>query len=101
MYRLVQLAIYEEHKEVLDSTGMLATVYWLGGRWREVEQLDMQVMETRKTKLSEIHPDTLMSMASLAATYMKQGRLGDAEQLQMQVIETSRRNSATTILTHC
>jgi hypothetical protein len=48
---------------------MLATAYWLEGRWEEAEQLEVQVMETRKMKLGEDHPDTLTSMASLASTY--------------------------------
>jgi hypothetical protein len=39
------------------------------GRWEEAEQLDVQVMETRKEMLGEDHPDTLRSMSSLALTY--------------------------------
>ncbi|KAJ6013114.1 hypothetical protein N7522_003469 [Penicillium canescens] len=80
----------EEHEEVLDSTSMLATAYRLEGRWEQAEQLDMQVMETRKTKLGEDHPSTLTSMANLASTYWNQGRWEEAEQLDMQVMETSK-----------
>lgn len=40
----------EEHEEVLDSTGMLATAYWLDGRSEEAEQLQVRVMEIRKKK---------------------------------------------------
>ncbi|OQE16973.1 hypothetical protein PENSTE_c022G00411, partial [Penicillium steckii] len=61
-----------EHEEVIDCTSMLATAYWLDGRWEEAEQLNVQVMETRKTKLGEDHPDTLSSMANLASTYRDQ-----------------------------
>jgi hypothetical protein len=39
----------------------LARVHYDEGRWEEAEQLEMQVMETRKTKLGEDHPDTLAS----------------------------------------
>jgi hypothetical protein len=46
----------------------LAATYRTQGRWEEAEQLDMQVVETRKTKLGEDHPGTLESMANLAFT---------------------------------
>ncbi|KAI1829755.1 hypothetical protein DTO013E5_7634 [Penicillium roqueforti] len=39
------------------------------GSWADAEQLQVQVMETRKTKLGEDHPDTLSSMANLALTW--------------------------------
>jgi hypothetical protein len=35
------------------------------GHLEEAEQLEIQVMETRKTKLGEDYPDTLASMANL------------------------------------
>ncbi|KAJ5623935.1 hypothetical protein N7510_000244 [Penicillium lagena] len=79
-----------EHQEALYSTAMLAKGYWLEGRWEEAEQLDVQVLETRKTKLGEDHLDTLTSMASLASTYWNQGRWKEAEQLFVQVLETRK-----------
>jgi hypothetical protein len=63
-----------EDDETLASTMMLASANRLEGRWKEAEQLEMQVMETRKTKHGEDHPDTLSSMANLASTYRIQGR---------------------------
>jgi tetratricopeptide (TPR) repeat protein len=77
-------------EEALASTAMLAEAYALEGRWDEAEQLQVQVMETRKTKLGADHPDTLMSMANLASTYLKQGRWDEAEQLFVEVMETRR-----------
>jgi hypothetical protein len=38
------------------------------GRWKEAEELFVQVMETRKRVLGEEHPSTLTSMANLAST---------------------------------
>lgn len=64
---------------------MLATEYWLEGRWKEAEQLVVQVTETSKTKLGADHPDTLLRMASLAATYEKLGRCEELEQFKIQV----------------
>ncbi|KAJ5144433.1 hypothetical protein N7476_004949 [Penicillium atrosanguineum] len=40
----------------------LASTYRKQGRWKEAEQLEVQVMETSKTKLGEDHPDTLTIM---------------------------------------
>ncbi|KAJ6004729.1 hypothetical protein N7540_013098 [Penicillium herquei] len=80
----------EEHEEVLDSTSMLATAYWLDGRWKEAEQLEVQVMETRRTKLGADHPSTLTSRANLGSTYGKQGRWEDAGQLFVQVMKMSK-----------
>ncbi|KAK9604423.1 hypothetical protein V6Z93_002391 [Aspergillus fumigatus] len=77
-------------EEALASTAMLAEAYSLEGRWDEAEQLEVQVMETRKTKLGADHPDTLISMANLASTYSDQGRWDEAEQLQVQVMETRK-----------
>ncbi|KAJ5313221.1 1-3-beta-glucanosyltransferase gel2 [Penicillium atrosanguineum] len=54
------------------------------------EQLVVQAMEARNTKLGEDHPDMLISMNNLASTYMKQGRWEEAEQLEVQVMETRK-----------
>ncbi|KAI2669860.1 hypothetical protein LCP963914a_9880 [Penicillium roqueforti] len=71
-------------------TTMLGSAYRKQGLWDEAEQLEVQVMETRKTKLGEDHPDTLTSMANLALTYSNQGRWDEAEQLQVQLMETRK-----------
>ncbi|KAJ5610368.1 hypothetical protein N7510_007087 [Penicillium lagena] len=49
------------------------TAYRDQGRWEEAERLEVQVMETRKTKLSVDHLDTLTSMANLAFTWKSSG----------------------------
>ncbi|KAJ6145551.1 hypothetical protein N7470_009446 [Penicillium chermesinum] len=87
-YRVKMLGAEDE--EVLASTLMLAEAYSLEGQWEKAEQLEVQVMETRKTKLGVDHPDTLTSMANLASTYRNQGLWKEAEQLEMQVIETRK-----------
>ncbi|OGE58492.1 hypothetical protein PENARI_c001G03421 [Penicillium arizonense] len=48
----------------------LARVHYDEGRLEEAEQLEIQVMETRKTKLGEDYPDTLASMANLDASIL-------------------------------
>ncbi|KAL8759342.1 MAG: hypothetical protein Q9184_003647 [Pyrenodesmia sp. 2 TL-2023] len=61
------------------------------GRWKKAEELEVQVIETRKRVLGEQHPDTLTSMANLASTYSNQGRWKEAEKLQVQVMDTRKR----------
>ena len=66
----------------------LASTYWNQGRWKEAEELEVQVMETRKRILGQEHPSILTSMANLASTYRNQGRWKEAEELEVQVMET-------------
>ena len=73
----------------------LALTYRNQGRWTEAEELEVQVMETRKRVLGAEHPDTLISMANLASTQWNQGRWTEAEKLEVQVMETSSRVSRT------
>jgi tetratricopeptide (TPR) repeat protein len=61
------------------------------GRWEEAEELEVQVMETRKRVLGEEHPDTLLSISNLASTYRNQGRWKEAEELGVQVMETKKK----------
>ncbi|KAL4889182.1 hypothetical protein BDV59DRAFT_210483 [Aspergillus ambiguus] len=72
-----------EHPMTLTCTADLASTYWKQGRWKEAEELQLQVLGLE-------HPDTLTSMNSLASTYRYQGRLKEAEELQLQVMETRK-----------
>ncbi|KAK0773303.1 hypothetical protein LTR57_024516 [Friedmanniomyces endolithicus] len=69
----------------------LAATYWNQGRWKEAEELEVKVMETRVRVLGGEHPDTLTSMANLAATYWNQGRWKEAEDLISEAAEASGR----------
>ena len=51
-----------------------ASTYRNQGRWKEAEELEVQVMEARKTVLGKEHPDTLIVMNNLAITFKRQGR---------------------------
>jgi hypothetical protein len=59
----------------------LASVYSSQGRWPEAEQLDLQVIGTRKAKLGEDHLDTLTSMVNFALTWKSPGH--DAEAINL------------------
>jgi len=51
---------------MLSSIAMVGLAYNLRGRWKEAEELEVQVMETSARVLGEEHPSTLTSMANLA-----------------------------------
>jgi hypothetical protein len=59
----------------------LALTYSNQGRWKEAEELEMQVMEIMKRVLSDEHPDTLTSMHNLA--FMLQSQACDEEALAL------------------
>ena len=69
----------------------VALVFTESGKWKEAEELQVQVMKTSKRVLGEEHPDTLTSMANLASTYRNQGRWKEAEELEVQVMKTRKR----------
>jgi hypothetical protein len=68
----------------------LASTYQNQGRWNEAEQLELEVMESRKKKLGPEHPDTLTSMANLAFTWKSQGRSNDALALMTKCVESCK-----------
>ncbi|KAH9204601.1 hypothetical protein DL95DRAFT_319129 [Leptodontidium sp. 2 PMI_412] len=56
----------------------LATTFWNQGRWEEAERLELEVIETSKTKLGANHPSTLTSINNLAFTWKSQGHVDNA-----------------------
>lgn len=78
----------------------LASTYRNQGRWDDAEQLEVQVMETSKTKLGVYHPDTLTSMNNLAFTWKGSGKeieavslMEESVQLQKRILGVNRPNS--------
>ncbi|OAP63059.1 hypothetical protein AYL99_02286 [Fonsecaea erecta] len=80
-----------EHPDTLTNIDNLASTYWNQGRWKEAEELEVQVMETSTRVLGAEHPDTLTSIGNLASMYRDQGRWKEAEELEVQVMETRTR----------
>jgi Tetratricopeptide repeat/Heterokaryon incompatibility protein (HET) len=80
-----------DHPETLSIIANMASLYINQGRWKEAEDLDAQVVETRKRVLGAEHPDTLTSIANLASTLWSQGRWKEAEDLDVQVMEARKR----------
>jgi hypothetical protein len=69
----------------------LASTYRNQGRWEEAEKLEVQVMETSKTKLGADHPSTLTSMNNLARIWKSQGRHSDAVALMGDCVRARQR----------
>ncbi|KAJ6050131.1 hypothetical protein N7444_006847 [Penicillium canescens] len=79
-----------DHPGTLTSMGNLVNTYTNQGRWKEAEELQVQVMEARKQVLGPEHPDVLTSMNNLADIYANQGRWKEAEELQVQAMEARK-----------
>jgi hypothetical protein len=70
-----------DHPSTLTSMANLASTFRNQGRWDEAEKLEVQVMETSKTKLGVDHPSTLTSMHNLAFTWKGNGKEIEAVKL--------------------
>jgi tetratricopeptide (TPR) repeat protein len=77
----IERVLGAEHPDTLTSMNNLALTYRNQGRWKEAEELNVQVMEMRKRVLGTEHPDTLTSMNNLASTYQNLGKWKEAEKL--------------------
>ena len=68
----------------------LALTYRELGRYKEAEELQVQIPERYMKAFGQEHLYVLRSMGELARTDLAQGRLEEAEKLQVQVLELSR-----------
>jgi tetratricopeptide (TPR) repeat protein len=73
----------------LTSIGNLASTYENQGRWKEAEELEVQVVEMRKRVLGAEHPNTLQVMSNLAVKYRRQGRWEEAVELMAESAQLS------------
>ncbi|KAF1922859.1 uncharacterized protein M421DRAFT_338260 [Didymella exigua CBS 183.55] len=73
---LDEVGVDDKRKEFVWHT--VGTVYFYEGRWKEAEELEVQVMETSSRVLGKEHPDTLTSMNNLAFTLKSQSRNQEA-----------------------
>jgi tetratricopeptide (TPR) repeat protein len=84
-------ALELDYPMILASKNNLAEIYRKQGRWKEAEELEIEVLETSKRVLGHEHPSTIVSMANLASAFWNQGRWKEAERLETQVLEISKR----------
>ncbi|CAN9082589.1 unnamed protein product [Alternaria alternata] len=90
-YALSHSPTDDDDEEKLELASKCAIALCSDGRYEEAEELEVQVLQTRKRVLSDEHPHTLTSMNNLAATYRYQGRWQEAEELGVQVMKTRKR----------
>ena len=80
-----------EHPDTLTSMANLASTYRNQGRWKEAEELEVQVMETSLRVLGAEHPSTLTRMNNLAFTWERQGRDTEALKLMEECVQLQTR----------
>ncbi|OJJ65820.1 hypothetical protein ASPBRDRAFT_60234 [Aspergillus brasiliensis CBS 101740] len=77
----------KEQEKYIDLIGKICWCLYSDGRWKEAEELQVQVLQLHKRVLGPEHPDTLSSMNNVALIYGNQGRWKEEEELQVQVME--------------
>ncbi|KAH0544765.1 hypothetical protein FGG08_001132 [Glutinoglossum americanum] len=88
---LTKALLGKEDPFTLNTSTLVAKAYGSQGRWKEAEELEVEVLETQKRLFRLEHPSTLKSMHSLASTYWAQGRLKEAGELGAEVVEKRKR----------
>jgi hypothetical protein len=73
-HALSHIVVSPEDSDRLGLVQKCAITLYSDGRWKEAEELGVQLMETRKRVLGEEHPDTLTSRHNLAFTLHSQAR---------------------------
>jgi hypothetical protein len=81
------MVLGQEHPSTLSSMANLASTYRNEGRWKEAEELEVQVMEATKRVLGKEHPSTLTSMNNLARILKSQGRNDEALELITKCVQ--------------
>ncbi|KAI2947422.1 hypothetical protein CBS147321_3046 [Aspergillus niger] len=77
----------KEQEKYIDLIQNIYSCLYSDGRWKEAEELGVQVMKLRRQVLGPEHLDTLTSMNNLASIYTNQGRWKEAEDLGVQVMK--------------
>jgi Cdc6-like AAA superfamily ATPase len=90
-YALSHSPTDDNNEERLHLASKCAMALYHEGHYKEAEELQVRVMQTKKRVLDDEHPDTLTSMGNLALTYSNQGRWKEAEELEVQVMQTRKR----------
>jgi len=72
-----------EHPSTLTSMRKLASMYEKQIKWKEAEELEMQVIETSLRVLGTDHLDTITSMSKLVSMYEEQRKWKEAEEIEM------------------
>ncbi|KAJ7713476.1 hypothetical protein B0H16DRAFT_1702432 [Mycena metata] len=87
LYPHVELVIQMNTKVAWVFKLLYAMIFWEGGRYKQAEKLDEEVLEEQKQLLGENHPDTLHTMGNLAVSYSHLGEHQKAKELKVIVLE--------------
>lgn len=64
--------------------------WWIDGLWKDVERLDMGILEFRREAFGQRHPSTVRAMFEVARTRHQQGRLLDCQSTAIEVAEAQK-----------
>ncbi|KAL2783110.1 putative kinesin light chain [Aspergillus keveii] len=81
----------QDHHLRLDNMAQLAFVYLFQGRWRECDELYLQVFDGQTRLLGASHPLTIATLRIRAASCVCQLREVEAEKLALEAVELSER----------
>ncbi|KAJ7765230.1 hypothetical protein B0H16DRAFT_414843 [Mycena metata] len=87
LYPHVELAIQMNTKLAWVFKLQYTRISWEGGRYRQAEKLQKEVLEEQKQVLGENHPYTLLTMGNLARSYSDLGEYQKAKELEVIVLE--------------
>ncbi|KAL4788547.1 hypothetical protein BJX76DRAFT_363310 [Aspergillus varians] len=61
------------------------------GKWKETEEIMVQLLELNRRVQGPEHPNTMLSMQNLAFTYSEVGKPDEAENLTLQALDAHKR----------
>ncbi|KAJ7765220.1 hypothetical protein B0H16DRAFT_1687407 [Mycena metata] len=92
LYPHVELAVQMNTKVAWLFKLECAVIFWEGGRYKEAEKLQEEVLEEQKQLLGENDPDTLLTMVHLAVSYSNLGEHRKAKELEVIVLEKQKQH---------
>ncbi|KAJ7439007.1 kinase-like domain-containing protein [Mycena galericulata] len=81
------LSLNKDDLDKLSSMSELASAHHQAGRFKEVEQLRLEIFEKQKQVRGDNDPDTLHAMHNLVVAYSELGKWKEAEELDVEVIK--------------
>ncbi|KAJ7714856.1 P-loop containing nucleoside triphosphate hydrolase protein [Mycena metata] len=87
LYPHVELAVQMNTKVAGVFKFQYARIFEEGGRYKQAEKLQEEVLEEQKQLLGQNHPDTLHTMGHLASSYSYLGEHQKAKELEVLVLE--------------
>jgi tetratricopeptide (TPR) repeat protein len=79
-----------DHPDVGTSLNGLGDLYYLQGRYDEMEPLLLQALDIAQRQLEPNHPDVATSLHNLALLYEAQGRYSEAELYYLQALKIAQ-----------